>query len=149
MYLETKEDTSVLYFLSDVFVAFPFVSVVDEFPETPLEVPTVALSVGKSTFDKFQMGSTDERRVRQYTVDVFANSKVQRNEFSYAIINALKSGIMVYNYDEGFPPEVSPSVRGHLDVVSKHFIPVEILQELVEKLYYRATVKFVVTNDRT
>lgn len=149
MLLETKEDTSVMAFIEDLFEDYTFVNIVSEFPESNLTIPTIAVSIGKATIEQFELGNRDGRRIRQYHIDVFTSSMVQRNEFGYLILDSLKNGIVVYNYNEGFPPEVSPSVAEHLQVVSRHFIPVKIQPELVEKLYYRATVSFVATNDRT
>jgi len=147
-YPETKEDISVLAFVKALFTTETFVTVVDEYPSTELTIPTVSVEQGDTILAEYEMGNRSGRRVRQYIVNVFAANKSQRDDFSYRVVNALENGIIVYNYNEGFPPEVTPSVLEHLNVVSRRIIPIEVLPELVEKLYFRSMVKFVATNDR-
>jgi len=148
-YPETKEDVSVLTFIKELFEDTDFVTVVDEYPDSTLTIPTVSVEQGETILTEYEMGNRSGRRIRQYIINVFAANKSQRDDYSYRIVNALENGIVVYNYNEGFPSEgVTPTVLEHLDVVSRRIIPIEVLPELVEKLYFRSAVKFVATNDR-
>jgi hypothetical protein len=148
LYNERKEDLSVYYFLIDKFSSAPFVTVADGFPESDLKLPTVAIEAGKIDVVEFEMGNRDGIRVRRWYIDIYAKNKSQRDEFGYLLLDALKDGIPVYNYDEGFPPSVVPSRAGTLTVISKSYIPIKISADVVEKLYYRATVSFVAQNDK-
>jgi len=147
-YAETKEDISVLVFIKALFADTDFVTVVDEYPDTELTIPTVSVEQGTTILTEYEMGNRSGRRIREYVINIFARNKSQRDDYSYRVVNALENGIIVYNYNEGFPPEVTPTVLEHLNVVSRRIIPIEVLPELVEKLYFRSMVKFVATNDR-
>ena len=147
MYLERKEDLSVYYFLKEVFPE-TFITVVDGFPEGDLVLPTVAVEAGKIDVVEFELGNRDGLRIRKWYIDIYAKNKSQRDEFGYRLLDELKDGIPVYNYDEGFPPSVTPTRVGTLTVSSKSYIPVKISADVVEKLYYRATISFVAQNDQ-
>lgn len=148
LYLERKEDLSVYYFLKDKFSDAPFVIITDGFPEGDLQLPTVSVEAGKIDVIEYEMGNRDGLRVRRWYIDIYAVNKSQRDEFGYRLLDVLKDGIPVYNYDEGFPPAVTPTREGSLAVLSKSFNPVRISEKVVEKLYYRATVSFVAQNDK-
>ena len=65
-------------------------------------------------------------------------------EIGYKIVYDLEEGIPVYNYDEGFPPTVTPTQIGMLvpyDYIEMKIV--KVLPELVSKLYWRATISFV------
>jgi hypothetical protein len=148
MYLERKEDLSVYYFLKDtVFSATPFVTIVDGFPEGDLKLPTVAAEAGKIDVIEYELGNRIGLRVRRWYIDIYATNKSQRDEFGYKLLDVLKDPIPVYNYDEGFPPSVSPTRIGVLAILSKSYIPIRISADVVEKLYYRATVSIVAQNE--
>jgi len=147
MYLERKEDLSVYYFLKTYFPE-SFINVVDGFPEGDLVLPTVAVEAGKIDVVEFELGNRDGLRVRKWYIDIYAKNKSQRDEFGYRLLDVLKDGIPVYNYDEGFPPSVSPTRAGTLQVLSKSYNPVRISADVVENLYYRATISFVAQDDK-
>ena len=147
-YPEAKEDVSVLRFVKELFSDTPFINVVDEFPLEELDVPVISVVQGDTVETPYEVGNRSFRRVRQYKIDIFAANKVQRDDYSYRLANALKNKIVVYNYNEGFPPDVTPSILEYLDIASVRIIPIDVMPELVEKLYYRTTVRFVAINDR-
>ena len=147
MWRERKEDLSVYYFLKDVFSDAPFITIVDGFPEGDLKLPTVAIEAGKIDVVSYELGNRDGMRVRRWYIDIYAVNKSQRDEFGYRLLDVLQNGIPVYNYDEGFPPSVSPTREGTLIVDSKSYNPIRISADVVDKLYYRATVTFVAQND--
>lgn len=148
LYTERKEDLSVYYFLKSTFSDAPHIVITDGFPEGDLKLPTVAVEAGKIDVVEFEMGNRDGLRVRRWYIDVYAVNKSQRDEFGYRLLDVLKNGIPVYNYDEGFPPTVSPSREGTLIVLSKSYNPIRISASVVDKLYYRATISFVAQNDK-
>jgi hypothetical protein len=149
MYKERLEDLSVYYFLKSTFSDTPAINIVDGFPiDTDLKLPTVAVEAGKIDVIEYELGNRDGLRVRRWYVDIFALNKSQRDEFGYRLLDVLKDGIPVYNYNEGFPPSITPSRAGTLVILSKSFNPVGISEAVVEKLYYRATISFVAQNDK-
>ena len=149
MFLERKESLSLVYLIKDLFSGTSYVNVVDEFPEDQLTLPTIAIDIDTIELVPFEIGNREGRRIRRWFIDIFANTKSQRDEIGYKILNELKNGIVVYNYDEGFPPDVTPSIESHLGIVSRRMKVIKVFSELVEKMYYRATIEIVATNDVT
>lgn len=147
MYLERLEDLSIFYFLKNEFSSNSFITVVDGFPEGDLSLPTVAIEAGRIDVQPYEMGNRDGLRVRRWYIDIYAKNKSQRDEIGYRLLNELKNGISVYNYNEGFPPSVSPTKIGVLQVLAKSYNPIKIDADVVEKLYYRATLSVVAQND--
>lgn len=146
MYIERLEDLSVYYFLSGLF-AGTTVGVVEGFPETELVPPVVAYDSVNIELLEYELGNREGLRNRSWDIDIFALNKSQRDEIGYKILNELKNGITVYNYDEGFPPNVTPSVISHLGILARKMRVIRIIPELVEKMYYRATITVVAIND--
>lgn len=147
IFLERLEDLSIYYFLVDTFSDVPFVTIVDGFPEGDLVIPTVSIEAGKIDVVEYELGNRDGLRVRRWYIDIYAVNKSQRDEFGYRLLDVLKDGIPVYNYNEGFPPSVTPARAGTLQILSKSYNPIRISADVVDKLYYRATISFVAQND--
>lgn len=146
MYNERLEDLSVYYFLKTQFSDAPFITIVDGFPEGDLVIPTIAVEAGKIDVVGYELGNRDGVRLRRWFIDIYAKNKSQRDEIGYKLLDVLKNGIPVYNYNEGFPPSVTPSRAGTLSVESKSYNPIRISADVVDKLYYRATISFVAQN---
>lgn len=141
------EDLSVYYFVKDKFSSSSFVQIVDGFPEQDLKTPTISIEAGKIDVKEYELGNRDGLRVRRWYIDIFAKNKSQRDEFGYKLLNELKNGIPVYNYNEGFPPDVSPTKVGALQILSKTYDPVLVDSKISELLKYRASVYIVAQND--
>jgi hypothetical protein len=148
MYIEKKEDLSLHYWLVDLFQDAPFITLVDEFPEELLKIPTISSDVGRIEIEDLELGDREGIRIRNWYIDIFAKTKTQREDFGYRILNALKDGINVYDYDEGFPPNVTPSKIGHLNVLARSYEPMKVSPDFTDKLYYRTTINIVTVNDK-
>jgi len=148
MYLERKEDLSVIYLVKDILAAGPgiAINVEDGFPTDTITLPTVSVDAGKLLLEPFELGNRSGRRIRRWYIDVFAKNKSMRDELGYKILNGLDNGVLVYDYDLGFPPLVVPSIE-HLDIVSRQMDFKRPIPELIDTLYYRATITIVATND--
>jgi len=142
MHILTKQDLSVYYYVKDT-LAGTSVNTTDEFPLEGLDLPTVAVENSAITPRPWELGNKKQKEDRTWNIDIFAINKTQRDELSYNIVRALYSGIPVYDYDEGFPPDITPTQMGYLHPLHIEVTPVRIRPELVEKMYYRATVTFV------
>jgi hypothetical protein len=142
MHLERKKDISVFYWLQDLFSAYPHINVVDGFPLENLELPSVSIDWTIMTNDTYELGNRSGDFDRAWYIDVFTVNKSQRDDFTYLILEALENPIPVYDYDEGFPPSVSPTQLGYLRPENTEIRRIPILPELVEKLYYRSEVRF-------
>lgn len=137
------ENLSLVYFIKDLFTSTPIINVVDSFPEDELVLPTVSVDSGEIDTNPAEIGNRIRLKYRTWYIDVFSLTKTQRDDIGFRILNALENTIPVYNYNEGFPPETSPSLLGGIVPDEIRLEPVRILPELVEKMYYRLQVTFV------
>jgi hypothetical protein len=145
MHLHRKEDLSIYYFLVDLFSAYPFVNVADGFPDEDLELPVVSVEALDIGSPPFELGDRHGLRDRLWLIDVLALNKAQRDEFTYLIMDSLEDGVAVNDYDEGFPPDVTPTKIGALDVRDLSSTVVVIFPEIQEKLYWRMSINFATT----
>ena len=148
MDIERKKDLSYYYWLKDLFSTLP-ITVVDEFPEDNLKVPSVCIENGDVIIIPKEMGNRHGTRLRGWYIDVYAKNKVQRNEIAFKIIDALEESIPVYDYDEGFPPDVSPTKIGCMNNDNIQMNTIRVLPELVEVLYWRVQISFEGTYSET
>jgi hypothetical protein len=143
------EDLSVNYFVKDLFAPFPMITIVDEFPKQVLSIPTISVVNGKLREEEYELGNSDTYRLRMWFIDIFAINKTQRDDFGYKILNELRTkGINVYDYNEGFPPDASPTLINHLSVIKRSYEPIDVIQSLNEKLYYRGQLILITKNDK-
>ena len=140
---ESLEDTSLVYWLKDLFKDYPDVTITDAYPEMDLKLPTVAVENGDITIFPYELGNRTGRMDRLWTIIVFANNKVQRDDFASIIRKNLESGIPVYDYNQGFPPTNSPPQIDLLRPESIIIRPIRIFPDLTEKLYWRADISFL------
>lgn len=143
------EDLSVISFVKELFLPYAFITIVDEFPTQILTIPTISVVNGRLIEDRFELGNRDAGlRTRRWFIDIFAVNKSQRDDFAYKILDSTDNGINVHNYNEGFPPDASPSTVNHLDVISKSYEPIDVIPELNEKLYFRGQIILITKNDK-
>jgi len=144
MYLERKQDLSIYYWLKDdIFSDAPFINIKDGFPTEGLSLPTVAVEGSDISIGPFELGNPYGIKYRIWDIDVFGENKSQRDEYAYRILNEVENKIPVYDYDEGFPPDVTPTKLG---ILIPERIKMEIIRvdpNLVSTLYWRATISFV------
>lgn len=136
-----KEQLSVYYWLRDLFSP-TFINVVDEFPTEDLVLPTIAIISEEDTAKPFQLGGSDIDK-KNWSIYVYAKNSGQRDDYLSLIKRSLESGICVYNYDEGFPPDVSPTSIGSLVVESRKSKPLRVYEDLVKKKYWWGVVTFL------
>lgn len=148
MQLNRKVDLSVYYFLDDLLP--DLVTVYDGYPvgedgrpSGDLIVPSVASVRQPIVLRPFELAGLSLAWY-YYIIDVYASTKAQRDDIAYLIQTNLDSDyVPIYDYDEGFPPLVSPSRLGTLvltgDITSE---VVYVFSELTPKKYWRALVDF-------
>jgi hypothetical protein len=148
MLIYRLEDLSVYHFIKDMFQdVASFVRIEDSFPDKILSIPTISVDAGKLKEEPFELGNRDLIRIRTWYIDIFAKNKSQRDDFGYRLLDQSKNGITIYDYNEGFPPNVFPSRIGHMAVIAKSYEPVPVMLDEVEQLYFRGQVIFVTQND--
>lgn len=143
------EDLSVNFWVREIFQQFGHITIVNEFPDNILEVPTIAVVNGKLVEDLFELGNRESGiRTRKWFIDLFTGTISQRDDFAYKLLQETSDGINVYDYNEGFPPSASPLKINHLDVIRKSYQPVTVDRRLNEKLYYRGQLILITKNDK-
>lgn len=142
MNLETKIDRSVYYLIKNLFSTVSYITVVDGYPETDIVLPTIAVDGDTINPIPFELGNRNRKRIRTWYVEIFAKTKSQGKEIAYTILDELEKPIIVYNYDEGFPPDVSPSQLGCLIVQYTKMEVIDLNPSLVNTLYYRVLINF-------
>jgi hypothetical protein len=149
MLIYRLENLSMNYFVKDLFSTVPFITVVDQFPKLIMQVPTVSVVHGKLIEEEFEIGNRDPgKRTRRWFIDIFGSSISQRDDLAYSLLHASKSGFTVYDYNEGFPPDVSPTAINHLSPISRSYEPIDVIPLENEKLYYRGHLIFITINDK-
>jgi hypothetical protein len=138
---QSNEDFSAYYYIKNVFDPLGIL-VVDEFPVQDLVIPSVAIETALLKPIVGEMGNVHRVYYRVYHIDYFAVNKTQRQQMGYTILRALESAIPVFDYNEGFPPDVSPSQVGCLQTLEIRQENILINPELVSKLYYRGKISF-------
>ena len=110
-------------------------------------LPSVAVEGEELFLKDKEMGNRRGRKLRLWSLDVYGSNKEQRDEIVGILFNNLDAigVISVYDYDEGFPPSVSPTQLGVLkvDKESVTVTPIRIFPDLVEKLYWRSRIRFI------
>ena len=143
MELERKQDLSIYYWLNDLFTSYPMVNINDGYPEGDLVLPSVTIEADAITPHIRQLGNRTSTRKRFWTIDIIALNKAQRDELTSIIINDIEYGIPVNDYDEGFPPEVTPTQIGLLSIIDWDVRTIRAFPTLVEKMYWRNTIRFI------
>jgi len=142
MNIERKKDLSIYYWLTNLFSTAPFVKIEDGFPVSDLQVPCVSVESQQLVLNPLELGNHHGYRRVLYRIDVFAENKSQRDEMGYRILDNIEDVIPVYDYDEGFPPSVSPTQIGVLLTDDIKMQIIRVNPNLVSKLYWRAAVTF-------
>ena len=135
-----KEQLSIYYYIKDLFPAF--VNVKDEYPQDELVLPTIAIISDPTRNRPFELGGRD-LPMRRWAIYVFAQNSGQRDDYLEKIRYEIECNLLVYDYDEGFPPTVSPSQIGSLQSDDIQSSPIRVYQELVKKKYWSGSVTFV------
>ena len=149
MHLYRKHDLSIYYFLkNDVFSDVSFIHFEDGFPVTELVIPTISIESKELRLTPFELGNRHGLDSRVWFIDIFATNKSQRDDFGYRILSRIEENIPVYDYDEGFPPDVSPTKIGVLIPSRLKMEWVRVIPELVTSLYWRSTISFEASYSR-
>lgn len=142
MQIERCQDLSVYYWVTNTFSDVPFITVVDGYPEEDIKLPCVAIEWNKLRMIPYEIGNRHGLVTRVFSLDIFAINKSQRDEIGYRLINALENNIDVFNYNEGFPPDVSPTKVGFLECDELEISVVPVFPSPNTEMYYRAVVTY-------
>jgi len=143
MFIERLQDLSIFHWLQDdILVTYTTVKVNDGFPQEDLQIPSVSVESHDIRPRQKELGNRKSRRQRMWTIEIIASNKAQRDELTSIVLEDLEYGIPVYDYNEGFTPSISPTELGLLRPIDWEVRTVRIFPDLVEKLYWRNTIRF-------
>lgn len=140
IYPERQQELSIVYWLR---TRFPQATVVDEFPDKLLSLPTISVDWDDLTGYQLELGNRKLLQERKWYIDVFTQNKEMRKDFAYKIFNELQEGIPVLNY--GSSP--TPTQIGCLIPVELKIQKINPVPELVDEMYWRAVVILTATFD--
>jgi len=147
MHLDRIQDLSMFYYVKDVFLGYPSITIKDGFPlGEDLVLPSISVESDQIYIRPRELGNRIGKRLRLWIVDIYGDTKAQRDTMLSTLLDSLETvPITVYDYNEGFPPVVSPSQLGSLIIGTGSITatPTRVFPELIEKLYWRVTVRFV------
>lgn len=135
------EQLSIYYWLEDLFSSVSFVNITKAFPTEELELPTISLVPRRIETFGYQLGSGDLHR-RNWAIYIFAENEGQLADYADLIMEALEDNLCVYDYNQGFPPDVTPDQIGSLVVSNLNYTPLETFEELVAKKYWWGVITF-------
>jgi hypothetical protein len=148
MNFNRKVDLSVYYYLQDLLPAL--VNVYDGYPvdETGqpfgnLVLPAVASDRQPIELVPYELAGLRLARY-SYIIDIYGKNKAQRDDIAYTIqTNLDEYNIPVNDYDEGFPPAVTPTQLGSLiiDGTVRNRV-VYVFPRLSPLEYWRAVIDF-------
>jgi hypothetical protein len=144
MNLDIKQNLSVYYYIKDTLSGYPSIQITDDYPNTELVLPSVAV-VGNEIFSRpLELGNRHGLRNRVWNIEVYGDNKNQRDEITYVIMDNVELNIPVYDYDQGFPPTSVPQL-GVLKLKPNTLIatPTRVFPDLTERLYWRTSIKFM------
>jgi hypothetical protein len=139
---ERLQDLSIYYWLKEMFSSTSFIKVVDGFPMEDFVIPCISVEAKSLRKRQLELGTRKTLLPRIWYIDIFGKTKSQRDEIGYKIFNELDYPIPVHNYNLGEPPIELPKL-GVLKPDDCNMEIVRINPNLVEELYYRATISFV------
>jgi len=112
MEIERLQDLSLYYYIKDLFSATPSITIVDGYPTGDLVLPSIAVESEDIRPISYEMGNRYFKDQRLWSIDVFGMNKTQRDSMAYRIKNSVPNGIPVYDYNQGFPPAITPTILG-------------------------------------
>jgi len=144
MRVEEKQNLSLYYYVKETLSGYPTITITDDYPNAELILPSVSVVGGDISPRSLELGSRHGVSNRVWDIEVFCDTKTQRNEIVSLLLDSIEDYIPVYNYDLGFPPSGVPMI-GILKLKPNTLIasPIIIFPELVEKLYWRGRIKFL------
>jgi len=149
MLVERLQDISVVNYIKEIVP--DSVKVVDGFPEKPItekDIPIIAVENRTAEFNRLELGTNVSIVTRGWIIYVYAKNKTQRDHLAYLVGgNLFKNKVPVYDYNQGFPPDVDPDQIGCLEPKRVSIkIPqidpsqVSMLYRIAD-IYYSATYK--------
>lgn len=142
MNLGRKQDLSVIYWLKDMYED-DGITIVDGYPDSGLIVPSISVTWDRIDTYEYEMGNKRRAWDRSFYLDIYAKNKTQKDEIVFRLLDDLVEEIDVNDYDEGFPPLVTPTKIGILKVVSLRAKNIQVYPEITEKMHYRALISLV------
>jgi hypothetical protein len=151
-----NEDLSVYFFIKGIDIdgtpLGDIARIVDGYPYNDIEddsltIPTVSVEAILTSEEGGELGASWQRRT--WSLDVFANTDVQRDEIASRIYDALDVSIPIRDYSSGYRKETGLSLVGtelriieYVNPESRTIRPAHSFNTYAKIKYWRATVTF-------
>jgi hypothetical protein len=152
-----NEDLSVYFFIKTLDIdgteLGDIARIVDGYPYNEIEegtlvIPTVSIEAGLTSDENAgELGASWYRRV--WSVDIFAQTDVQRDDLADRIFQALESAIPIKDYSSGFRKDTGLSVAGtplriieYMNAEGRTMRPSYGFNLYQKVKYWRSTVSF-------
>lgn len=107
MELERLIDLSVYYKIASLLPVS--VSIVDAWSDdSAIDPPAVVIDVINKKRAWQELGSNSTKKTMLFKLSIYAATKSQRENIASLLADGLEENIMVYDYNDGFPPSSSP-----------------------------------------
>jgi hypothetical protein len=137
MELTRKIDLSLYWHVRNLLPAM--VHVKSSYEEKELKLPGVSIDVPRFYARSLELGNKEGLRRQLVTVDVFAETKQQRDDIADILYDSFVYNIPVYDFELGSPPPLPP-LLGYLRVLDRSSEPIIVFRDLVEKFYWRRKI---------
>ena len=151
-----NEDLSIYFFIKSIDIdgkeLGDIARIVDGYPYNEIEsetlvLPTVSIEAGITSDDAGEMGASWYRRV--WSIDVFANSDVQRDDLADRIFQALGLAIPIKDFSEGYNRDTGLKISGlplrvieYVNADDRTMRPAYAFNLYQKIRYWRSTVTF-------
>lgn len=113
--------------------------------ETEIVLPIVALSYGSQIEFPFQLGD-GPGTTRRVIVSVFGREETETEDLTQQIFEWFRdNNVSLNNYNEGFPPTVTPTQVGTIEITDVSVTPVQIYGSANVADKYKHDVSFTAT----
>jgi hypothetical protein len=142
MELERLIDLSVYHKLKNLLPVS--VNVVDAWDDdSDINPPAVAINIAKNERAWLELGSNSTKKIMVFTLEIYATTKTQRENIASLIADGLEENIVVYDYNDGFPPSYSPLKIGAAIIVRPpNYSPMPIVSGLQPRTKWVGRVTF-------
>jgi len=153
-----NEDLSVYFFIKDIVVdgsttIGDIARIVDGYPyneieEGTLTLPTIAIEASMTSDEGVgELGASWFRRT--WSIDIFAQNDVQRDDLADKIFQALDRAIPIKDFSDGYRKETGKSIAGtdlriieYMNPENRTIRPTYAFNLYAKIKYWRATVTF-------
>lgn len=137
MELTRKIELSLYWYIRDFLPST--VSVEPSYKEEELQLPVVSIDASRFYTQPLELGNVLGLRKLLVNIDIFADTKQQRDDIADILYNLFKANIPIYDFEITSVPPLPPFL-GYLRITNKSNEPMVVFRDLVEKFYWHRRI---------